>query len=243
MGRLPDNYFGPKQRVLMLKRDHPGNTSAILTKAEVIQFGESLRLLVKASVMVQGVVVAEGHAFTDPDEDKAVEKAETVAIGRALVNYGYPEILDVDEEEDKAAKTAQPKSAGLGGGKSSEKTTRGESKDEGTDSKVTGEVQEVAAKSKSGGSLGGLRSSGSREVQPGSNASRTRPTTHVPTATEKGGEGEDSEEESEKEKDDEQSTGGEVRKSEEGKPSQAVKEEVAKPKMTREELLAKYKKK
>jgi hypothetical protein len=115
VGRLPSNYLGPKGRIQMLKNDYSGDKSSILTEATTVVVGDTLCILVKATIMVLDKVVAQGHAFTDcPEEEKAVEKAETIAIGRALVNFGYPETLDeVEEVEEKkstkSASSAKPK--------------------------------------------------------------------------------------------------------------------------------------
>ena len=103
MTRLPDNYFGPKQRIEMLKKEH-GHAASILTVAKDILVGDNLCFLFTATIKINGVDVATGHAFTDsPEEPKAVEKAETIAIGRALVNAGYPETDDTFGEEEEPA--------------------------------------------------------------------------------------------------------------------------------------------
>lgn len=118
-GKLPKDYIGPKQRVRMLKKDHAD--SAVVTEVSMQVVGDSLCLLVKASIEVNGKVIATGHAFTaEPEEDKELEKTETTAIGRALVNAGYPETLaesddpEALEGEEEAPKPVK-KSGGLGG--------------------------------------------------------------------------------------------------------------------------------
>lgn len=110
MGRLPDNYLGPKQRIQMLKSDYPKTASAITTDANMVTVGDTLVVMIKASIAVEDKVIATGHAFTGcPEDDKAVEKAETIAIGRALVNAGYPELLEEDEADTEEKPTTKTK--------------------------------------------------------------------------------------------------------------------------------------
>lgn len=121
MGRLPDNYLGPKARVSMLKADYPADTSAIRTSITLTEHQGKVAVLVKADILIKKhndvlEVIASGHAFTaDPWEEKDIEKAETVAVGRALVHAGYPETT-VDEvvEVVHAPAPVEAKPAGLG---------------------------------------------------------------------------------------------------------------------------------
>ncbi len=218
MGRLPDNYLGPKQRITMLKNDYPKEKSAILTESCAWVVGEALCLLIKASIQIDGKTIAQGHAFTDcPEEAKAVEKAETIAIGRALVNAGYPELDDgesVEEVEEK--KEEKPKRAALG------KTSRKEKEDESTDEteESDSEVSEETKPKKSGG-LGKLSSSKGSSAKP------------------KSGSSSDDTNESEEESEDEAEEESEEEEAEES----SDKEEEKPKKLNREELLAKYRKK
>lgn len=113
MGRLPDNYLGPKGRIALFKKDHALKGSI---ETETLQHvvGENLCITVKALVKVDGVIIATGHAFTStPEEEKELEKAETTAIGRALVNAGYPEHSDMGDAEDVEEIEEKPKSKSI----------------------------------------------------------------------------------------------------------------------------------
>ena len=219
MGRLPDNYLGPKQRITMLKNDYPKEKSAILTESCAWVVGEALCLLIKASIQIDGKTIAQGHAFTDcPEEPKAVEKAETIAIGRALVNAGYPETDDgegEEVEEKKEEKEEKPKRSALG--KSSKKEKEDESSDESEESDSEDSEKEESKPKKSGG-LGKLSSKGSSSKGSGKSSSDD--------TEESDDESEESEEEEESDEKEESSD------TEEGKK-----------KLSREELLAKYRKK
>lgn len=211
MGKLPKNYFGPKQRITKLKQDHPKTESAIKTSATCIVVGETITVLIKATVEINDKIVAEGHAFTDrPEDDKAVEKAETIAIGRALVNAGYPETLDEEDGSEDQDEPAEKKpSKGLGGLGKASKRVKEEIEEEETD-------DEPASKTEKKSGLG-------------SKLGKAKPV-EKPAATEEDGDGD--------EEDDEEET----EDAEEEKP--AKEEVVASPgRMSREELLAKYRKK
>jgi hypothetical protein len=247
MGRLPDNYLGPKQRVTMLKKEYPADTSAVLTEATHIPMGEALCILIKASISMKGTVVATGHAFTDcPEDDKAVEKAETIAIGRALVNAGYPETLDVEEEEKEYNKPVKSSGlgnkSGLGAAKKQEKKEDVEEteSDDGEDS----DEAEEAPKPKSSGGLGKLgskpsSSAGSSKASSNSLGSKT-------ASPVRGEEPADAEEESDEEEDE---TFGKPSAIEDDEDSEGEQESTETPKeapkkqLTKEELLAKYRNK
>ncbi len=77
-------------------------------------------VIVKATICVDGVIIATGHGSADESaaqgkvvwKGRAIEKAETAAIGRALANAGYG--IEVDDEDDNfladspVAKTTKP---------------------------------------------------------------------------------------------------------------------------------------
>lgn len=98
---LPENYLGPKARISMFKREHGINGSIVTDITSQIMNGDTLCITIKATILVDGKVLATGHAFTStPEESKAVEKAETIAIGRALIHAGYPELDDGEAEKE-----------------------------------------------------------------------------------------------------------------------------------------------
>lgn len=208
MGRLPDNYFGPKERITKLKADYPKDQSAILTESTAFIVGEALCILIKATIQINGKTVAQGQAFTDcPEDDKAVEKTETVAIGRALVNAGYPETSDGEDLPEEEVKEEKPKKSGLGKAKKEKEDVE---ETEESDSEDSGEEEAKPKKSK-----GGLGKLGSKS-----------------SSTDKGG--------STKDQSDDESEDDEKEDSSEEKED--AKEEVQAKKLSREELLAKYRK-
>ncbi len=110
MARIPDNYLGPKARIVLFKKEH-GVNGSIETETNQLVVGETLCVMIKATVKVNGQVVATGHAFTSsPEEDKEVEKTETVAVGRALVHAGYPEHdIDISQSDNGQEQTSLKK--------------------------------------------------------------------------------------------------------------------------------------
>lgn len=222
MGKLPENYFGPKQRITALKADYPKEKSAILTDVETLVVGDALCILIKASIILGDVCIATGHAFTDcPEDKKAVEKAETIAIGRALVNAGYPESEDLPEDEDD---TEEPKkqSKGFLGSKTKKKEEKQDDETTDEDDSEDSEEEPVSkAKPK------GLLSSKSHRGIGTSSAARS--------ASVADDDEDDSEEASE---DEEETTDDDPTQEEVSEKEEAPKSK----KMTREELLAKYRK-
>ena len=116
MAKLPDNYLGPKHRIEMLKKDF-GHRASITTEVRDIivtaaDGAQTLCFLVTAHVNLDREIISAGHSFTDsPENNKALEKAETIAIGRALVNAGYPELDDGSYEEAMNATAPEAKPA------------------------------------------------------------------------------------------------------------------------------------
>ena len=174
MGRLPDNYLGPKARVQMLKKEYPGDESAVTTEIFLSEMGGKVTVVVQATIKTRNAktgeleTVASGHSFTaDPWDDKDVEKAETVAVGRALVHAGYPETtddLDVEEAPVKEEKVVEKK-AGLGKAKAAPASKKEEPKEEVEEEEAPEEPvavkQPEPAKKPSG--LGGL---GKKKAEP-----------------------------------------------------------------------------
>lgn len=97
MARVPDNYIPVKARILKLKAEH--KDSRVLT--ETVTARDDY-IIVKASICLEEVVVAQGQALVAVEEadEKGFEKAETVAIGRALTNFGYEDKGEEEETEE-----------------------------------------------------------------------------------------------------------------------------------------------
>lgn len=104
MGKL-DNYVPVNVRVMEARQKNGDNlTLSTETTALTGTTGAVEGFLVKASVTVGGTLVATGHALaSDLSEEKSLEKAETVAVGRALAFAGYSAdsaIASADEMAD-----------------------------------------------------------------------------------------------------------------------------------------------
>lgn len=82
------DYIPVNERIKEFRRLHP--TGQILTKILANADGQ---VMFKASVLVEGVCVATGHAYEKEgssfiNKTSHIENAETSAIGRALGIYG-----------------------------------------------------------------------------------------------------------------------------------------------------------
>lgn len=107
MGRIKDTYVPVNVRVMTAREEHKTNLS-ITTELNLIpQTDEGTQVhsaIVKATVALNKEVLSTGHAFClDITEEKALEKAETVAVGRALALAGYEAdsaIASAEEMED-----------------------------------------------------------------------------------------------------------------------------------------------
>lgn len=123
--RSLDNYVPVNERLMEARGQH-GIDMSILTEVTFhdiispIQRADGTYIEVKgtiakviAAIFVKGTKISNGHSVsTDISDNKAVEKAETVAIGRALAMAGYsPDaaIASAEEMEDvlPAAKTTK----------------------------------------------------------------------------------------------------------------------------------------
>jgi hypothetical protein len=115
-----ENYVPVEARIAQFKKDHNGEgsitTEASLTVNEKQQF-----VMFKAVVKVRDRVVGIGHALeSDLEANKAFEKCETAAVGRALTFAGY---ASSDETELEAQTTNNAtKSKGFGSTKKTNNT-------------------------------------------------------------------------------------------------------------------------
>lgn len=108
------DYLPVAYRIVWFKDKH-GDNGAIAT--EVLNFEP---LLVKATVLINGVIVSTGHGSAKASGNavwsgREIEKAETAAIGRALGHAGFGTQFDEDEDLEHLAdspveKPATPKS-------------------------------------------------------------------------------------------------------------------------------------
>lgn len=111
-GFIPNDYVNVNDRITKFRKEFPISHEDV-TKvgsllAEVVP-QESGSAIVKAKVLVGGTEVASDYAFCqNTSEDKALEKAVTVAKGRALASAGYEiqsgiasaeEIADYEEKK------------------------------------------------------------------------------------------------------------------------------------------------
>lgn len=114
-----ETYVPVMTRLLKFREDN--KAKKIFIEKEVIVSWEKEAAYVKVTVYLDGEKVAQAHAMAPVlGEEKEFEKAETSAIGRALVDLGY---LADDGTDDKTEKKSSKKSkgGGLGGKKKSKK--------------------------------------------------------------------------------------------------------------------------
>lgn len=92
-------YLEVKWRLVWFKDEH--KDGGIST--EIINYEP---LIIKATIVIDGVIVATGHGTADDSgknvvwKGKSIEKAETAAIGRALAHAGYGTQFSPDDDED-----------------------------------------------------------------------------------------------------------------------------------------------
>lgn len=116
-----ENYVPVSLRLKQLREDNKGKE--VVVETEVTTSFEKEAAYFKATIKIDGKVVAMGHALAPAlGEDKEFEKAETASIGRALANLGYA-AEDEDADSSSSKKSNSKKSSkGLGGlGKKSAK--------------------------------------------------------------------------------------------------------------------------
>lgn len=136
-----ENYVPVTLRLKQLREDN--KDKQVLVKTEVTVSFEKEAAYFKATIEIDGKVVAMGHALAPAlGEDKEFEKAETAAIGRALANLGYA-AEDEDADSSSSKKSSSKKSSkGLGGlGKKASKK-KDEDEDEEEDDEDDSEEEE-----------------------------------------------------------------------------------------------------
>jgi len=109
MGKL-DNYVKVNERVVEARKEH-GNKLTIKTSVNLVSDEEGNKAaLFTAEVSLDGTLIATGHSLSeDLSEPKTLEKAESVAVGRALAFAGYAadsSIASAEEMEDFATQTS-----------------------------------------------------------------------------------------------------------------------------------------
>lgn len=110
MGRLPEGYQTVDSRVEKFRAEHPlgSITTKVVFKTEG---GETLGVAFRATVRTEtGAILGTGHGYSDLEDTKDFEKAESVAIGRALKYAGYPAV----DEDSEVEETEKPKKVGKG---------------------------------------------------------------------------------------------------------------------------------
>lgn len=128
-----ENYVPVGMRLAQFRSDN--KERKILIKKEVTMNWEKEAALIKATILLDGVVVAEAHALVPAlGDEKEFEKGETSAVGRALVDLGYAAEGD-EATQSKSGKSEKSekseKKKGLGGlGKKTEKKEEESSDDD-----------------------------------------------------------------------------------------------------------------
>lgn len=109
-----EDYVPVHERVKLFRKEWPEGvivTERTDVSEDVVAFKAKVyRTLGEVEVLAPvGLAASTGHSEVEVSDEKAVEKGETVAIGRALANLGYEiekgiasaeEMEDVEEEEE-----------------------------------------------------------------------------------------------------------------------------------------------
>lgn len=140
-----DNYVSPMIRVKEFRTDNKDKKVLVNTEVTNISFDKEAAL-VKATLIVDGNVVAVGHAMaTELGEYKGLEKAETAAVGRALAFLGYDaEDTSGDAKETTKIEKKPSKGLGLGGLGKKGKTTPASKVEEESEEEETEEASTTA---------------------------------------------------------------------------------------------------
>jgi len=98
MSRIKDTYVPVNVRVMEARKEHG---TKLTIKTGVSLFPESNAALVSAEVSVDGKTLSTGHSLvSELNEPKSLEKAESVAVGRALAFAGYSADSAIASEEE-----------------------------------------------------------------------------------------------------------------------------------------------
>lgn len=138
-----ENYVPVTLRLKQLRDDN--KDKQVLVKTEVTVSFEKEAAYFKATIEIEGKVVAMGHALAPAlGEDKEFEKAETAAIGRALANLGYAAEDEGADSSSSKKSSSKKSSKGLGGlgKKSAKKKDEDEEEEEDDDSEEESEEEE-----------------------------------------------------------------------------------------------------
>lgn len=122
---ISKTYVPVADRIKLFKEEH-GIKGSIETETN-IDFKEGAAI-VKATIKVDGKILAQGQSFAfGLDDEKSFEKAETVAVGRALAFAGYEADNGVASAEEMEAAEAhkEKKSSGFGSSNKSKPSSNG----------------------------------------------------------------------------------------------------------------------
>jgi hypothetical protein len=132
-----DNYIPVAQRLAEAQTTLKG----LIVEPEVSINWEKETALVKVVMRLDGKAIATAHAIAgDLSDDKALEKAETIAVGRALAFMGYP-AESADSQEESSPKPNKKKSGGLGSGLGAKKASKAKDADEDEESEEDDEEE------------------------------------------------------------------------------------------------------
>lgn len=112
---LKEGYIEVSERVAQFRSNNPKGTIETEVETVLHDLGEDGKILlntVKATIRDgEGKILGTGHSQGEAGDEKNLEKTETVAVGRALVNAGYKAVDETSEEEvQKEVKEARKES-------------------------------------------------------------------------------------------------------------------------------------
>lgn len=144
-----DTYIPVPVRIAKFKADH-GHKGTIETEI-TINYDKAVALS-RAVLKIEDKIVATGHSLADLEEgEKALEKGESVAIGRALVNAGYEADsgeggADDSDAEEKSSRFSKSDSSKSKEGRFSRSSKKEESREDEEEKEEAEEKESDSAK-------------------------------------------------------------------------------------------------
>jgi hypothetical protein len=108
-----DNYVGVNERISKFRAEHPAGliNTFLETLGDRVYYKAVVFRNLEEAKLYPPIAAAAGHAEVSDDGKKSLEKAETVAIGRALAILGYDVkkgLASAEEMDDAEPKSSAP---------------------------------------------------------------------------------------------------------------------------------------